>query len=220
MASGMSKKKLITKILNASKVPTEKRDNLRTAMLEKKMSDLRDLLKKAEGKAAAAPKDEKKPVAGKKKSRKSLPKSMRSRVAKLVAGIKAGRIAVRQGLSKPSDAKGDTARARYENFLSAYKKVSTAKRKKGVSALLERYKAIPQASRMPYYLQAGFFVGGGPNGPGIIRTIPKRYSGVAAMPFSKLDKAGQKKVIAFLNGPGKALRSKGAKKDVKAAVAK
>lgn len=140
-------------------------------------------------------------------------KTMKARAAKIVRAIASGRIKAVRGLGKPADASGATPRKRYEQFLAAYKTARiTRKSARGTRAskgIKSRYAAL-RGQKFPYYLVHGYKVpsypvGGGRRGPGVIRPIP----GSGAPGFMALTDAQKREVVAFLNGTGKVLRSKG-----------
>jgi hypothetical protein len=140
--------------------------------------------------------------------------AMRARALTLVNAISEGHLPVKQGVTKPTEAKGGTARARYQKFLSIYKGARPSK-PKAVRAKSVRtvYQQITGQQKLPYYLVPGYTsrVGGGASGPGVIRAGPK--SGAAS--FRSLDESKQREIVRFLNTEaGKALRGKGAKRQV------
>jgi hypothetical protein len=144
--------------------------------------------------------------------------AMKSRAATLTAAIKAGRLAVKQGIDSPTKAQGKTPRARYAKFLQIYKGARPAAASKKaakpkVKSVRAVYQQIKGQQKFPYYLSAGYTarVGGGASGPGVIRAVPKS----GATPFRRLDEDKQKDVVRFLNTEaGKSLRGKGAKRQV------
>jgi len=152
------------------------------------------------------------------KSKGKLPKSVKARAAKIVAGIKADKIAMKQGKSKPADYAGIDTRAKYDHFIALYAGVRITKgrskaKAKGAS-ITDIYNTITSTHKRPYYLSSGyrvqsFVVGGGKSGPGVIRSIP----GSGAKGFKQLTEPQQRGVLAFLNtAQGQQLRSKGAPK--------
>jgi len=148
-------------------------------------------------------------------------KPLRSRAGKIMRAIKAGKIAAKQGKSKPMDFTSlKSNREKYEAFVKLYagvvlgRKSKTKKSKKRVSAKAA-YQSI-KGQKKPYMLKKGYripykVIGGGGKGAGIIKAIP----GSKAMPFAKLSESEQREVVAFLNSDeGKMLRGKGAPKTV------
>jgi hypothetical protein len=156
--------------------------------------------------------------AAKKRAKKGgITDAMKSRAAMLTAAISAGRLAAKQGITRPTMAQGKTPRDRYAKFLQIYKgaRPAAAASKKAAKPKSVRaiYQQIKGQQKFPYYLSAGYTarVGGGASGPGTIRAVPKS----GATPFSRLDEDNQKDVVRFLNTEaGKALRGKGAKRQV------
>ncbi len=149
-------------------------------------------------------------------------KPLRSRAGKIMRAIKAGKIAAKQGKSKPMDFTSlKSNREKYEAFVKLYagvvlgRKSKTKKSKKRVSAKAA-YQSIKAQGKKPYMLKKGYripykVIGGGGKGAGIIKAIP----GSKAIPFAKLSDAEQREVVAFLNSDeGKMLRGKGAPKTV------
>jgi len=192
---------------------------LTNAQLRDVIVDLRGQLDRKKKQQAQKPKRRSSSgrKSGGRRTSTKVPKAKKLRAERIVRAIASNKVAVRQGVSKPSQAKGANARERYDAFLALYKGVQTGR--KGSSkpkgpTLLETYEAIGgRGKKWPYYLSRGytvksFTVGGGRSGPGLIRAIP----GKGAKPFSELSERDQQAVIKFLNGPGKALRSVGARK--------
>ena len=143
--------------------------------------------------------------------------AMRERAALLVAAIKSGRLAAKQGVTKPAEAQGKTPRDRYVKFIAMHKKarVSAAPSAKKTKTKTVRtvYQQIKGQKKFPYFLSAGYTarVGGGASGPGVVRVIPKS----GALPFRRLEEDDQRAVVQFLNTEGgKTLRGKGAKRQV------
>jgi hypothetical protein len=141
--------------------------------------------------------------------------AMRERAVLLVAAIKSGRLAAKQGVTKPAEAQGKTARDRYVKFIAMYKRASAAPPAKKAKTKTVRtvYQQIKGQQKFPYFLSAGYTarVGGGASGPGVVRAVPKS----GATPFRRLEEDQQKDVVRFLNTEaGKGLRGKGAKKKV------
>jgi hypothetical protein len=135
--------------------------------------------------------------------------------------IKAGKIAAKQGKSKPMDFTSlEGNRAKYDAFVKLYagvvlgRKSKTRKSKKRVSVKVT-YQSI-KGQKKPYMLKKGYripykVIGGGGKGAGIIKAVP----GSKATPFAKLEESEQRAVVAFLNSDeGKSLRGKGAPKVV------
>lgn len=157
-------------------------------------------------------------AASKKRAKKGgVTDAMKSRAATITAAIKDGRLAAKQGVTRPTEAQGKTPRARYAKFLQIYKNARPAASKKAATPKAKTVRAVYQQikgqQKFPYYLTAGYTarVGGGASGPGIIRVVPK----TGAAPFRRLDEDKQKDVVRFLNTEaGKALRGKGAKRQV------
>jgi len=141
-----------------------------------------------------------------------VPKAMKARSDKLVRGIEAGKVQVREGWRKPSDVPSQSAKERYALFNVAYEDVRILRKSsRSGSGLVEAYASI-SGDKAPYFLQAGYTrsVGGGARGPGVVRAIP----GMKAKPFRSLTDADQLAVARFLNGAGQALRGEGAPKKV------
>ena len=142
--------------------------------------------------------------------------AMRERAALLVAAIKSGRLAAKQGVTKPAEAQGKTARDRYVKFIAMHKKarVSSASTPKAKAKSVKTiYQQVRGPGSLPYYLASGYTsrVGGGASGPGVIRAVP----GSGALPFRRLDEDEQRQIVSYLNsGFGSVLRGPGAKKKV------
>ena len=230
-----SKKQLVAKLIKVSENPNTSANRAKLMRLD--VATLESAIAKAQRQqAAAAPRKTSQKVSkkGKKTSKKvskarqtskkvsasgrsrvkkgSLPRMLKSRVLKIVANIRAGNIVVKQGKAKPGDMAGDTAKARYIAFAKLYKGVRKAAKKGTVKRVTEIYKEIRVSGKKPYFLSSGYYVkahnvGGGRRGQGIVRVIP----GSKATPFSQLNEAQKRVVVAFLNSSGgRALRAKGA----------
>jgi hypothetical protein len=227
-----SKKQLVAKLIKVSENPNTPANRAKLMKLD--VATLESAIAKAQRQqAAAAPKKTSKKVSKKAKrtskkakrtSKKvsasgrsrvkkgSLPRMLKARVMKIVANIRAGNIVVKQGKGKPGDMAGDSAKARYIAFAKLYKGVRKAAKKGTVKRVTEIYKEIRVSGKKPYFLSSGYHVkahnvGGGRRGQGIVRVIP----GSKATPFSQLDEAKKRVVVAFLNSSGgRALRAKGA----------
>ncbi len=181
---------------------------------------------KAQPKRKSAPKRQSAPKATRKSAGK-LPKTLKARAAKISAAIKAGKIAQKQGKSKPSDyADSLTTRQKYDKFVALYagtviRKASRKSKDKGPS-IVSIYESLRSTHRRPYFLSAGysvkgFSVGGGKKGAGVIRAVP----GKGAKPFKSLPEGQQRAVLAFLNSAeGQKLRGKGAPKLVSGSPAR
>jgi len=231
--AGGPKSKLITAILNAVGSTGDTRKSQRVQLEGKTVDILRKTLAKAQAaKAGGQQKQSSKPkrtsskgkrtskqkTSGSRRSSKKLPKALLQRVTKIKAGIKAGKIVVKQQIASPSDYQTGTLKQKYEKFAEKYKGARVSKRKGGGAKRQSVKKIYAQltGSKHPYYLSRGysvkgFKVGGGAAGPGTIRAIP----GSGAPPFSTLSAAEQGKIANFLNSAqGQKLRSKGAKKQV------
>ena len=143
--------------------------------------------------------------------------AMRERAALLVAAIKSGRLAAKQGVTKPAEAQGKTPRDRYVKFIAMHKKarVSSASTPKAKAKSVKIiYQQVRGPGSLPYYLASGYTsrVGGGASGPGVIRAVP----GSGALPFRRLDEDEQRQIVSYLNSEsGSVLRGPGAKKKVK-----
>ena len=147
-----------------------------------------------------------------------IPKPLRARVGKIVRGIKAGTIAVKQGKATPSAYALADARDRYTAFAKLYSDVRVTRKSRKSRKSRKTRKSIKnvfaqiQGQKYPYMLKKGYripsrVVGGGGKGAGIIVTVP----GSKATPFNQLTDAQQANVAAFLNSEkGKKLRGKGA----------
>ena len=134
-----------------------------------------------------------------------IPKTLRSRVGKLVRAIKAGKIAVRQGKDTPSVFPLQDARDRYAAFAALYEDVRvTRKSRKTRKSVKVVYQQI-QGQKFPYMIKKA-------------RRIPARVGvipGTKATPFNQLDETEQRKVVSFLNTEkAKKLRQKGAPREV------
>jgi hypothetical protein len=235
----MNKSDLITKILNTAGLKGTARTAQRTKLKKLTVPQLKAALKKVQAKAAAQQKQQvkqqgkqqakqqaKKRSTKKGKSRKSqkIPKTLKARANRIARGIAAGKIAAKQGKSKPSDYASGTPTERYQKFVNLYKGVRIPKKgAKKAPSIKDVYAAMPGkegSSKFPYYLSRGyhvhaFNVGGGRGGPGMIRKIP----GSSAPAFSSLTAAKQAAVAKFLNGKGAMLRGPGmAKKQVNLAA--
>ena len=231
----MTKKDLISNLLDAVGIAGNERTAQRKELAKLTVTDLEGMLKTAKQqkpRQQARPQPQKKkaqqarPAQQKKakatpkaRSKTSVAKALRARSARIAGAIKAGRIAVKQGVHSVSEAKGENPRQRNQNFVRLYK----GKRVKGVKApKLKMTQAYTQISgtKYPYYVSSGYrlparVVGGGKKGPGIIRVI----KGKKAKPFRLLDGTAQARVVSFLNSAkGLILRSKGAPKQVNLAA--
>lgn len=230
----MKKGQIITKILTAAGLKGTKRAAQRKKLEKLTVADLKQVLAQAKQQIAKQQGKAQKKASTKKKSTKKkttrrsqkVSKSLKSRAAKIVRGIAAGKVAVRQGKAKPSDYASKSAKQRYQQFVALYAGVRVTKGAKkkgpGVAAIYAQIPGAEGRSKFPYYLSPGyhvhaFNVGGGRKGPGLIRKIP----GSTAPPFSKLTAAKQAAVVKFLNSAkGQALRTKGAPKTVSLAAMK
>lgn len=220
----MTKKDIIKAILDTAGAKGTARQQYRKQLTPFKKAELQGILASAvaQAQAKAQAKKQKPASSGTRKSRKSskLPKTLKARAGKISRAIAAGKIVAKQQKTKPSDYASGTTREKYEKFVALYSGVRIPK--KGAKAKGPSVKAVYQQIKMsrnrkkyPYYLSRGyhvkaFNVGGGKRGPGIVRRIP----GYQSKPFSALTATEKKRVVSFLNGPGKGLRSKGAPKQV------
>jgi hypothetical protein len=217
----MTKKDIIKAILDTAGAKGTARTQYRKQLTAFKKAELQGILASAVAQAQAKAKQQK-PASSGGRSRKSnkLPKTLKARAGKISRAIAAGKIVAKQQKTKPSDYASGTTREKYEKFVALYSGVRIPK--KGAKAKGPSVKAVYQQIKMsrnrkkyPYYLSRGyhvkaFNVGGGKRGPGIVRRIP----GYQSKPFSALTATEKKRVVSFLNGPGKGLRSKGAPKQV------
>ena len=211
----MKKAQVLAQITRLGKPSAQEKKKLKK-MLKADLEGILAGLRQAQQKKKKQQATPKKRKSSKRRSTRKLPESVKKRAAAIQRGIKSGRIAAKQGKLKPSDYATGTTREKYDRFITLYKGArAKGKASKAPKAtLLTRYQAI-SGTKYPYYLSRGyhvnaFNVGGGRGGPGLVRAIP----GMSAKPFSSLTKSQQGKIVSFLNGPGKTLRSKGAKASV------
>lgn len=211
MPAASVKKQLVTKLLKVAENPDTPAN--RAKLMKVSIAALKQAIAKAQAQQAAVQTKRKSaPASAKKRAKKgSLPKPLKARAAKLMALIRNGKIAAKQGKTSPGSFEGKTARERYEKFVKLYKGVRKPG-KKTAAALAAIYKTITVSNKKPYFLSPGYVVprhsvGGGKKGQGIVRVLPKS----GAKPWSQLTEGQKKAVIAFLNSSqGKLMRSKGA----------
>lgn len=196
-------------------------DQYSAADLRKATKKLKDAIKKSKKSAAAAAKRQSNKSKKQAAKKNKVTESLRKRAGRIMRAIKAGKVAEKQGKSKPMDFTSvEGKRAQYEAFVALYKDVKLARKSKSKKSkkrvsVKTAYQSI-KGQKKPYMLKKGYripykVVGGGGKGAGIIKAIP----GSKAIPFAKLSDAEQREVVAFLNSEeGKMLRSKGAPKVV------
>ena len=141
-----------------------------------------------------------------------IPKTLRSRVGKIVRAIKSGKIAVKQQKASPSAFPLQDARDRYTAFAALYSDARITRKSRKSTKSRKSRKSVKQVfvqiqgQKMPYMIKKS-------------KRIPTRVAAVpgqGAKPFNQLSLAQQQSVVSFLNSDkAKKLREKGAPRKVK-----